>query len=75
MSNEQNNQLIKCPECGEKIKLIPIQEPLPESTSTMTLNLTQSVGTYGGPSYAPTSRTYKCSNPKCWVTKVELSWS
>jgi len=65
---------LTCPECEEKIELIPIRESLPESTATMSFNLTQTVGTFIVPSYASTLRTYKCSNPKCWVTKVELSW-
>jgi len=72
MSNEQKNTFC-CPECGEKIGLIPIREPLPESSIGGTY-LTQTASTFTGSTYSPTSKTYKCSNPKCWVTKVELNW-
>lgn len=66
----------KCPECKEKINILELQESLPESVTTMSLNLTQSatINYPGQPSYAPTWRTYKCSNPKCWVTKIKESW-
>ena len=61
----------KCPECDGKIEILPIQEPSPQSTSTMSLSSTI---TFNTETYPPTSRTYKCSNPKCWVTKIRLSW-
>ena len=65
--------VIQCPECDYKIELIPVRKPQEEGVTTMTMNLTQAT-TITGPFYAATSKTYKCTNPKCWVTKVELSW-
>ena len=64
---------INCPECKKEMKLLPQREPLPESTTTMAMNMTTT--TFTGQSYSPTSKTFKCSNPECWVTKMELSWS
>ena len=65
---------INCPECKKEMKLLPEQQPLPEFTTTMSMNVTASF-TLTGQSYSPTSKTFKCSNPECWVTKMELSWS
>ena len=63
----------KCPECNEKIDILKIQEPNPPSTTTGTFDFAQTC-TIGLPSYPSTSKTYKCSNPKCWVTKITESW-
>jgi len=63
----------KCPECEEKIEILPIREPLKEEITAMTMNLTQRA-TFTEPSYSPSLKTYKCSNPKCWVTKITESW-
>ena len=65
---------MKCPECKKEMKLLPKQQPLPESSTTMSMNLTASSFS-GGATYSSTSKTFKCSNPECWVTKTELSWS
>ena len=66
---------IKCPECKKEMKLLPQREPLPQTTVTTGTAVTET-GTYWTvPSYAPTSKTFKCSNPECWVTKLDLSWS
>jgi len=64
----------KCPECKEKIDILQIQEPNPESTTNNTFAFTQTTTTIGFPTYPPTSKIYKCSNPKCWVTKITESW-
>jgi len=64
---------LMCPECGKKVEKLPIREPIQEGVTSMTMNLS-TAATYIGPSYSPSLFTYKCSNPKCWVTKVELSW-
>lgn len=65
----------KCPECNEKIGLLEYQNPLPESTSTMAMTVNTATYDFGSPSYASTRIIYKCANPKCWVTKIEESWS
>ncbi len=65
----------KCPECDMVIDLMPMQKPIPESTSTMAMTVNAATYDFGGPSYASTRITYKCANPKCWVTKIEESWS
>lgn len=63
----------KCPECKEKIDILQIQEPNPPSTTgTFTYDLTTLIDC--GLSYPSTTKTYKCSNPKCWVTKITESW-
>ncbi len=60
---------IKCLECKKEMKLLPQREPLETTTGTsLTYNITTQ-------SYPPTSKTFKCSNPECWVTKLDLSWS
>ncbi len=63
----------KCPECKVKIDVLPIQESEPQSTSmgsTMSTTVTYDLNA----TYPPSSKTYKCSNPKCWVTKITESW-
>lgn len=68
-----------CQECNEKIELLPEQEPTPSTTSTGT-SMTSSITTtetftfYTGIQFPPTTKIYKCSNPKCWVTKITESW-
>lgn len=62
----------KCPECKEKIDILTQQEPSPPSTSTFAYNLTTTLDY--GICYPSTTKTYKCSNPKCWVTKITESW-
>lgn len=65
----------KCPECNEKIEILPIQKSNPDSNTTGTLNFSQNISNAViFPTYPSTSRTYKCSNPKCWVTKISESW-
>lgn len=67
--------LEKCPECDFKIVIMPVRDPLPpDTTTTMTVNTTMDIGYGFAPNYGPTSRTYKCINEKCWVTKIEVSW-
>lgn len=63
----------KCPECKDKIELITIREHLPNTTSTGSLAYAGTI-TFNVPEYPATSKTYKCSNPKCWVTKIHVSW-
>lgn len=63
----------KCPECKEKIDILPQQEPNPPETNS-TFTYSQDTTIDLGVSYPPTSKTYKCSNPKCWVTKITESW-
>jgi len=63
----------KCPECDGEIDVLPIQSPEIESVTSTVQNLTFT-GSTTGQSYAPTSKMYKCSNPKCWVTKIKESW-
>jgi len=66
----------KCPQCDEPIALLPIREPIPEDTSgATTLTMTQTMNWPYQPQYTSTNLTYKCSNEKCWVTKIEESWS
>ncbi len=62
--------MIVCPECKKEMKLLPQREPLETTTGS---NLIFNVST--GSPYSPTSKTFKCSNPECWVTKLDLSWS
>lgn len=69
MTNE-----IQCPECDQVMKLLPQREPLADPHIGGTA-LTFTATTFTGQSYPPTSKTFKCSNDKCWVTKLELSWS
>lgn len=62
----------KCPECNEKIDILPTQEPNSPSTNTFSYNLTATID--WDISYPSTTKIYKCSNPKCWVTKITESW-
>jgi hypothetical protein len=64
---------MNCPECNKEILDIVVREPI-QVTLTGADSITMSATTYTGPSYSPTSKTFKCSNPKCWVTKVKISW-
>jgi len=66
--------MIVCPECKKEMKLLPEREGTP-STIPGEVSLTLSTTTFTGQSYTPTSTTFKCSNPECWVTKLNLSWS
>lgn len=63
----------KCPECGEKIDILPIQEMTFDTTGSQTITGTLTFSTTGQ-TYAPTNTIYKCSNPKCWVTKITENW-
>lgn len=65
----------ECPECSSEILEIPTREPLPPSSSTGWPMTTTTAFTVGAPEYPPTSNAYKCANPKCWVTKIGISWS
>jgi len=62
----------KCPQCNEKVDVLFTQTANPLSTSTMSLSGSTTVD--HGLAYPPTNITYKCSNPKCWVTKINESW-
>jgi hypothetical protein len=58
---------------------MPVREPTGETGTfpMATITTGTDAGNFvfnTGPSYGPTSRTYKCSNPKCWVTKITESW-
>ncbi len=62
----------ECPECKEKIDILPEAVPITQYTgSTFQYNISTTIDCV---SYAPTTKTYKCSNPKCWVTKITESW-
>jgi len=62
----------KCPACKEMIETLLTREPNPSSTSTTgAATITYDLGIT---TYPPTSKMYKCSNPKCWVTKITESW-
>jgi len=60
----------KCPECNEKIDVLLTQEPN-SSSAEFTYSMST---TYYNETYSPTSKIYKCSNPKCWITKINESW-
>jgi len=67
----------KCPECGYKIALLPIREPIPDSmvgATTFTGEVNQTINFPYQPQYGPTMKIYKCINEKCWVTKITESW-
>jgi len=69
----------KCPECNQEILIMPIREPVPNSTAggaatAFAMNSTQDISWPYQVSYTPTSRDYKCCNPKCWVTKITEDW-
>jgi len=66
----------KCPECDYIIEELPTREPIPETMtgSAGAFTLTQTATTWTCYSYTSTSKTYKCSNPKCWVTKIKQDW-
>lgn len=66
---------MNCPECNTEILEIPKREPLPKTTLDTTANINYAGTAFIGESYSPTTKDYKCSNPKCWVTKINLSWS
>lgn len=68
--------MIVCPECKKEMKILPERDALPLSiTSDTSLTFASQTITLTGQSYSPTSKTFKCSNEKCWVTKLSLSWS
>ena len=62
----------KCPECDAKIYVL-LDQPSDAQTTTGTFTMSTTT-TFSDVSYAPTSEQYKCSNPKCWVTKITESW-
>lgn len=64
----------KCPACDEKIDILPTQEPTLQSTTSTTGTVDFTSTFYFPTSYPSTTKTYKCSNPKCWVTKIRESW-
>jgi len=64
----------KCPECKEDIDILLTQPPSPPSTQNMMTNGTFTVSTTAELDYPSTRKIYKCSNPKCWVTKVTELW-
>ena len=63
--------LIICPECKKEAREKPEIITSTITTSTIQFPLTYSTTDIES---SITSKTYKCSNPDCWVTKVELSW-
>jgi len=63
----------KCPECNEKIDILPQAVPITQSTGS-TWQYTLSTTIDYGVTYPSTTKTYKCSNPKCWVTKITERW-
>lgn len=63
-----------CPECEKRADLMPIRKPLENDISTTLANIT-AASTMVGDSYSSTIKSFKCANPKCWVSKVELRWS
>jgi len=69
MTNE-----IKCPECKKEMKILPKREPVDTTTGT-DMHYTTFTATFTTTSYPSTFKTLKCSNPECWVTKLDLSWS
>jgi len=64
---------MNCPECKKEAKLLPQREPLSDNITNATYTITGT--TFTGPSYPPTSKTFKCCNDECWVTKIETNWS
>lgn len=65
---------MNCPECKKEAKLLPERKVSTETITNGTA-LTFPVTTFTGPSYPPTSKTFKCCNDECWVTKIEETWS
>ncbi len=59
----------KCPECKEKIEVLSKQptQQIPSWVITSTFDMTSG-------EHPNTGNIYKCSNPKCWVTKIHESW-
>ncbi len=66
---------IQCPECKKEMKILPQREPIETTTGSSVTPNNMFPITYTTQSYSPTSKTFKCSNPECWVTKLDLSWS
>jgi len=64
---------MNCPECKKEAKLLPEREQIPDVTGGASGTFT--LGTFIGVSYPPTSKTFKCCNDECWVTKIEETWS
>lgn len=63
----------KCPQCNEKIDILPEAVPITQPTgSTFQYNMPTTIDC--SVTYSPTTKTYKCANPKCWVTKINESW-
>ena len=64
----------QCPECQAEIKEMPVRKALEPGTGTFPMVTTYTGAVSFGPDYGPTEKTYKCSNPGCWVTKITESW-
>jgi hypothetical protein len=64
---------MKCPGCDSDIKPL-VEKPVEvngitwvnaDSTVTGTMNVEPN----------PTSAIFKCCNPTCWITRVEVDWN
>ncbi len=64
---------MNCPECKKEAKLLPCREQTADNTGLP--NFITTATTFTGASYPPTSKTFKCCNDACWVTKIEETWS
>ena len=71
---------MNCPECDVKVDEMPTRSFEWGNTVgtfpmvTMDGTDTADVGSTLTASYPEPKKTYKCSNPKCWVTKITESW-
>ena len=63
----------KCPECNEKIDAL-VDQPVETGNTTGLFTMVTMTTAYSDVLHAATGKTYKCSNPKCWASKINESW-
>ena len=66
---------MNCPACEKEVKVLVDKPDTEWNESIHTINGDGGANaTIGFVSPVTTTETYKCSNEKCWVTRIEVDW-
>ena len=66
---------MNCPECEQEVKVLPDKPIMGFTASATTVDFNATSGSLTVLNQpVPTSEVYKCSNEKCWVTRIEVDW-
>ena len=69
---------MNCPVCTKTVDFMPSNPiwdyPYPNGVTTTGDILTMGTAMASTQPVPETKGTYKCVNPKCWVTKIRVEW-